>query len=306
MKLSPLKKKLIVICGPTAIGKTEVAVKIARHFNCEIISADSRQFYIETNAGTAKPDATQLSEVKHHLINSLHISEDYSAGKFEHDCLILLEQLFLKNNFAVMVGGSGLYIDAVLFGIDDVPKSDVTLRKMLDDEYNAKGLTALHARLRQLDPVYFETNDIQNTQRIMRAIEVSMITGMPYSSFLNKKPVVRNFEIIMIGLNTNRDLLYQRINKRVDTMIDNGLKQECELLFENRNLNALQTVGYKEIFAHLEGKISFIEAVMLIKQHTRNYAKRQLTWFRRYENMHWFEPEQISEMIRLIERKSER
>ena len=302
-----MKKKLIVICGPTAIGKTEVAVKIARHFNCEIISADSRQFYIETNAGTAKPDATQLSEVKHHLINSLHITEDYSAGKFEHDCLNLLEQLFLKNNFAVMVGGSGLYIDAVLYGID-VPQSDASVRKMLEEEFNSNGLSALQERLKQLDPVYFETNDIQNSQRMMRAIEVSMITGKPFSSFLNKKPAVRNFEIILIGLNTNRELLYQRINKRVDTMISNGLKQECELLFGRRSLNALQTVGYKEMFAHLEGKINFDEAVNLIKQHTRNYAKRQLTWFRRYESMNWFEPEQMSEMIRLIEieRKGER
>ena len=292
-----MKKTLIVICGPTAIGKTNVAIDVAKHLACEIISADSRQFYIETNIGTAKPDAVQLNAVKHHLINTLHIEEPYSAGRFEKDGLLILEKLFKTSDYAVMAGGSGLYIDTILYGIDDVPGSDAAIRSMLELEFKSKGIEALHNRLRIVDPEYFQDNDIMNTQRVMRAIEVSTITGKPFSSFLKKKPANRNFKIILIGLNTDRDKLYQRINKRVDEMIAAGLRDECISLLNRKHLNALQTVGYKEMFAHLEGRLTFDEAVDLIKQHTRNYAKRQLTWLRRYENLKWFEPDDLDEIL---------
>jgi tRNA dimethylallyltransferase len=296
---------LIVVAGPTAAGKTAVAISLAKYFKCEIISADSRQFYIEMNAGTAKPDPSQLAEVKHHFINSLHIEQDYSAGAFERDAIHLLDQLFTKNRIVVMAGGSGLYIDAILYGIDDVPKSDAIIRKQLEDLYAEKGITALQQKIKELDIYYYANNDINNTQRLMRAIEVSLISGKPYSSFLKKEIAQRNFKTILIGVSPEREELYNRINKRVDEMLAAGLKEECESLYLKRNLNALQTVGYKELFDFLDGNCSFDEAVNLIKQHTRNYAKRQMTWFRKYDNMQWFKPDAIDEMKRYIDKTIE-
>lgn len=283
-------KKLIVIVGPTAIGKTALAVQIAQKFQTEIISADSRQFYIETEIGTAKPSAEELAAVKHHFINSHHITENFTVGDFEIQSLVKLNEVFEKHDFAVLVGGSGLYINAVCNGFDDLPRSSAELRAQLNQDFIDDGIEPMQRRLQVLDPLYFKEVDIQNPQRIIRALEVCLSTGIPFSTYRTRSQKKRPFSCVKIGLNTKRDQLYDRINKRVDEMIEMGLEDEARKIMPYRHLNALNTVGYSELFDYFDGKITRSEAIEKIKQNTRRFAKRQLTWFRKDPEINWFEP----------------
>ncbi|MEO5570045.1 MAG: tRNA (adenosine(37)-N6)-dimethylallyltransferase MiaA [Bacteroidia bacterium] len=292
-----MKNNLIVITGPTAVGKTDAGIQIARHFSAEIISADSRQFYREMNIGTAKPSFPQLKEIKHHFINSLSVPQDYNAGQFESDCLRLLEELFKKNNTVIMVGGAGLYINAVLNGVDQLPPADSEKRQLLKEKFEQKGIVTLQEQLKELDPEYYAKADIQNPQRLMRAIEVCLVSGKKYSSLLGKKKAERNFNAVLIGLNLDKIILYERINARVDKMIDDGLVDEVKNILPYKEYNALQTVGYKELILYFEEKISLEEAVELIKKNTRNYAKRQMTWFRNMKDIVWFEAGEMEKIL---------
>lgn len=294
------KKTLIVIAGPTAIGKTALAIAVANHYQTEIISADSRQFFKEMTVGTAKPNPEELAQAKHHFIDSHTIHQEFNVGSYEKEAIVKIESLFLEHDVLVMVGGSGLYINAILFGFDEIPKADEALRNQLNIQFETKGITSLQNQLKNLDPVYFSEVDIQNPQRIIRALEVSISTGKPFSSFRKTEPKNRSFESIIIGLNTERQKLYERINLRVDQMISNGLVEEVTALKKFKNLNALKTVGYVELINHLEGNYTLAEAIEKIKQNTRNFAKRQLTWFRKYPEMHWFEPENKQDIIKAI------
>ncbi|NQD72387.1 tRNA (adenosine(37)-N6)-dimethylallyltransferase MiaA [Sphingobacterium shayense] len=284
------KKKLIVVVGPTAVGKTALAIRLAKYFNTEIISADSRQFYKEMSAGTAKPDSTELAQVKHHFINSHSIVQEYSAGDFERDALGLLDSLFKKHDEVIMVGGSGLFIRAVCEGFDDLPKAPEEVRESLNAIFQQKGIAPLQARVKEIDPFFFANADIQNPQRLIRAIEVFEATGRPFSDFQKRSLKDRHFQVVTVGLNMEREELYDRINRRVDLMITSGLLREVQQLIDYREKPALRTVGYAEIFDYLDGKYSFADAVALIKQNSRRYAKRQITWFKKYGNTRWFTP----------------
>lgn len=293
---------LITVLGPTAIGKTALAIKIAGHFKTEIISADSRQFFTEMAIGTAVPEAEELSETRHHFIQHISIEDAYSVGDFEREAIKKLEDLFKKNPVAVMVGGSGLYIKSIVEGLDDFPEIDLEIRKNLNELYEARGLAPLQQQLKALDPEYFEKADIQNKHRVIRALEICLGTHKTYSSFLNRKKPQRNFETINIGLTAEREVIYDRINKRVDIMMKKGLLDEARALYPQRHLNALNTVGYKELFAYLEGEIDLETAVSEIKKNTRRFAKRQLTWFRKQQDIFWFDyktpPEEILRFIK--------
>ncbi len=279
-----------MIVGPTAIGKTALAVQIAQKFQTEIISADSRQFYIETEIGTAKPSAVELAAAKHHFINSHHITENFTVGDFETQSLAKLNEIFEKNDFAVLVGGSGLYINAVCNGFDDLPRASAELRAQLNQDFLDEGIEPLQRRLQELDPLYFKEVDLHNPQRIIRALEVCISTGIPFSTYRTRSQKIRPFSCVKIGLNTSRDQLYDQINKRVDQMIAMGLEDEAKNLMPYRHLNALNTVGYSELFDYFDGKITRNEAIEKIKQNTRRFAKRQLTWFRKDLEINWFEP----------------
>jgi tRNA dimethylallyltransferase len=300
-----LKKNLIIIGGPTAAGKTDLSIRLAKYFSTEIISADSRQFYWELNIGTAKPSFEQQLELKHHFINSLSIEQDYNAGKFEEDCITLLEKLFIKYNNLIMVGGSGLYINSIINGIDQLPNADTEIRKSLIEKFKNGGIESLQNQLNQLDEVYYEKVDLQNPQRLMRAIEVCLVTGKKYSSLIGKKKVKRNFNSILIGLQTEKNVLHDRINKRVDKMIADGLEEEVKNLLPYKNYNALQTVGYKELIDYFDKKISLEEAIELIKQNTRHYAKRQMTWFKKMNGIEWFESGEWERIINFLKQKVE-
>jgi tRNA dimethylallyltransferase len=280
------KNHLIVISGPTASGKTSLAIELALHFNCEIISADSRQFYKEISIGTAKPTEEELNKVKHHFINNKHIEELYSAGEFERDVITLLPSLFIKNNIVIMVGGSGMYIDAVCSGFDELPRN-ISIRNDLNNSYKSKGIKHLQEELKLKDPDYFLTVDQKNPQRLIRALEICRITNQPYSKLLNRKKKKRSFQIHKIALKIKKDLLQNRINKRVDQMISNGLEKEVRNLFNKQNLNSLNTVGYKEIYEYLENNIGLEKAIENIKTNTRKYAKRQVTWLKRDSEFYW-------------------
>lgn len=283
------KKKLIVIVGPTAIGKTALSIKLAQHFNCEILSCDSRQFYKEMTIGTAVPDTIELAAAKHHFIHNKTIFDNYTVGDFEKDAIDILEKLFENNDFAVLVGGSGLYVDAVLKGFDEFPEVSESVRTQIVTAYELNGITYLQEALQNLDPDYFEAVDTENPQRMMRALEVCLSTGQPYSTFLNQKKNIRNFTPIIIGLEADRPTIYNRINQRVDLMMEGGLLAEAQHLYSHRNLNALQTVGYRELFAYFDGEITLDFAVSEIKKNTRRFAKRQMTWFKRNESAKWFD-----------------
>ena len=296
------KKYLISVVGPTAIGKTELAIRLAEHFDTEILSSDSRQFFKEMRIGTAVPSEEELNRVKHHFIQSRSIFEHYSVGAFEKDALSLLEEKFKTHDVMLMVGGSGLYVDAVLNGLDEFPKIDPSVRQKLIAELNEKGLTHLQNRLKSIDPEAFQRIDIQNGQRVIRALEISEGTGRPFSSFWLNTKKKRDFEAIKIGLHAQRELVYDRINRRVDAMMEQGLLEEARGLYPNRELNALQTVGYKELFAFFEGHLTLQEAVSEIKKNTRRFAKRQGTWFRRDNEITWFEhDEDFSKIIEFLE-----
>lgn len=296
-------KYLITIVGPTAIGKTSLSIALARHFKCDIISCDSRQFFKEMQIGTAVPTTEELVGAKHHFIQNKSIFENYTVGDFEKDAISKLDDLFLSNDSVIMVGGSGLYVDAVIKGFDDFPEIDSTVREQVTSNYEKLGIEYLQTELEKRDPNYFEVVAKENPQRMMRALEVCIGSGKPYSSFLNQKKNTRNFTPILIGLEAERSVIYDRINQRVDSMMNEGLLAEAENLFPYKDLNALQTVGYRELFSYFEGDISLKFACEEIKKNTRRFAKRQLTWFKRNENTKWFDyltdSKKIIEFIKL-------
>lgn len=296
-----MKKILVAVVGPTAVGKTKASIRIAKHFHTEIISADARQFYREMNIGTATPSAAELQEVPHHFINHLSVRDDYSAGDFEKEALAKLELLFLDHDVVVVTGGSGLFIRALLQGLDVFPGVSERVVADLDRLYKLEGIQALQKLLQEKDPGYYEVVDRNNPQRLLRALAVCMSSGQPYSAFRKTKPAYRTFVPILIGLELDRKILYQQIDERVNRMMQEGLLEEVKTLQSFAGLNPLQTVGYQELFDHIDGKSSLGEAVDLIKQHTRNYAKRQLTWFRKEKNIVWFHPDELHEMIGFIE-----
>jgi tRNA dimethylallyltransferase len=293
-------KHLVVIVGPTAVGKTDLSLNLAKFFNTEIISADSRQFFRETEIATAKPTLAEREEVPYHFVDSLSIQETYDVGKFENDVLTLLEELFQSRDVVVMTGGSGLYVQAVCEGVDEMPQIDPDIRIQLNKLYEEQGIETLRELLREADPEYYQTVDIQNPQRLIRALEVIKVTGLPFSSFRVKKAKERFFNTIKIGLTRPRELLYSRIDARMDQMIENGLFEEAGKLYDFRELNALQTVGYTEIFGYLEGQYDKDEAIRLLKRNSRRYAKRQMTWFRKDSEIRWFSPDDDAEILAYI------
>lgn len=301
---------LITIIGPTAIGKTSLSIALAKHFNCEILSCDSRQFYKEMKIGTAVPNDEELAAAKHHFIQNRTIFENYSVGDFDQEAIQKLDELFLQNNIQIMVGGSGLYVDAVLKGFDDFPNIDKSIRNKLNSDFELFGIDYLQQKLKELDAEYYKKladenpQTLQNPQRMKRFVEVCIGTGKPYSSFLNQKKNNRNFTPIIIGLEAEREIMYNRINQRVDIMIEEGLLEEAKNLYPNKDLNALQTVGYRELFDYFDGKTTLEFAIEEIKKNTRRFAKRQLTWFKRTENVAWFDfKTDINEIINTINSK---
>ena len=290
------KKILLTVVGPTAIGKTSLAIDLALHFGTEIISCDSRQFFKEMSIGTAVPSSEELAQVKHHFIQHKSIFDTYSVGDFERDAITLLKELFKQHNVVIMVGGSGLYADTVVYGLDDFPEVSPEIRNELNELYQKQGITYLQTRLKDLDPIQYTQMDVQNPQRMMRALEVCIASGKPYSSFLNKKETLRDFTNITIGLTAEREVVYNRINERVELMLENGLLIEAQTLFPHKKLNALQTVGYRELFNFFEGKTSLDFAIEEIKKNTRRFAKRQYTWFHKNKDINWFEINQLDKL----------
>ncbi len=292
---------LITIVGATAIGKTSLSLELAKEFETEIISSDSRQFYKEMNIGTAVPTVQELNEVKHHFIHDRSIFDDYSVGDYERDAVSKLDDLYNNHNSVIMVGGSGLYIDAVLKGLDNFPDVNSEIRTNLKKELFKNGINSLQQKLKELDPTSYQKIDIDNKQRLIRALEISIGTGRPYSSFLRNKNNNRSFIPIKIGIDAKREIIYDRINQRVDLMIENGLIEEAKTLYPYRELNALQTVGYKELFRYFDGEITLEFAISEIKKNSRRFAKRQGTWFRKDPEIKWFDhQENIEAIIRYI------
>lgn len=290
-------KTLISIVGPTAIGKTSLAIKIAESLQTEIISADSRQFYRELTIGTAKPNKIELHTVPHHFINSHSIKEPFSAGDYENEGIKVINQLFTEYDQLVMVGGSGFFVNAIIQGLDNLPKAKQGIRESLNQAYAENGLAHIQDKLKKIDPSYFSKVDISNPQRIIRALEVFESTGIPFSQWRKNKKSTRNFRVITIGLQMDRALLYERINLRVDMMMNEGLLEEVKSLYDRKSLPALQTVGYKELFDYLDDKCSLEEAIAKIKQNSRKYAKRQITWFKKNEQTTWFDPNDLPSVI---------
>ncbi len=295
-----MTKHLIILTGPTAVGKTALSIDLAQQLDTVILSCDSRQFYKEMSIGTAKPTKEELAQVKHHFINHCSIEQHYSVGDYEKEVIQLLDKLFQTKDQVIMVGGSGLFIKAVCEGLDTFPTIDPKVRQQLDKTYQEKGLSYIQAQLAQLDPVYFEQVDQKNPQRILRALEVCISAQKPYSSFRSQQKKQRSFNPIHIALTRDREKLYERINLRVDQMLEMGLLEEVKHLYDFKHLNALQTVGYSELFDYLDHKHSFEEAVRLIKRNTRRYAKRQLTWIRRQENVYPMNANQPNKVIDFI------
>lgn len=295
-------KHLIAIVGPTAIGKTSLSIALAKHFNTEIISADSRQFFKEMTIGTAKPLPAEMDGVKHHFVDCISIKEKYTAGQFEKDVLSTLDELYKKHDVVILVGGSGLYVNAVINGIDEIP-SDIKIREELNEKLATEGIAPLQEMLKKLDTSHYEKMDIHNPQRLVRALEVCLATGKPYSDLRKNQSKTRNFNTIKIGLTADREIIYDRINQRVDIMVNEGLIEEVKELIPHKNLNALQTVGYKELFDYFDGTKTKEEAIDKIKQNTRNFAKRQLTWFKRDTNTKWFSIDEKDEIIPYLTKK---
>ena len=300
-------KYLITIVGPTAIGKTSLSIALAQHFNCEILSCDSRQFFKEMTIGTAVPNELELSSAKHHFIHNKSIFESYNVGDFEKEAISKLDELYKTNDFAILIGGSGLYVDAILKGFDDIPEINKSIRDTLMSELEINGIVYLQEKLKNLDPDYYteltkkNPQTLLNPQRMMRFVEVCIGSGKPYSSFINQKKNQRNFTPILIGLEAKRETIYSRINQRVDIMINEGLLAEAQKVISHKDLNALQTVGYKELFSYFDNEITLEFAIEEIKKNTRRFAKRQLTWFKRNPGTKWFEydvnKEEIIEFI---------
>ena len=294
------KKTLFVIVGPTAIGKTAAAIRIAQELGTEILSCDSRQFYKELNIGVARPSDEELAAVKHHFIANLSIHDNYNVSMYEHDALALLDDLFATHDTAVAVGGSGLYVDALCQGITEMPDPDPEIRAELKKRLQSEGIESLRSQLRLLDPEYYEQTDIANPLRIIRGLEMYLTTGRPFSQIRKSEIKNRPFDIVKIGLTCPRDELYSRINLRVDEMVRNGLEEEARNLLPFRQLNALNTVGYKELFDYFDGKITLDQAIADIKTHTRRYAKRQITWLQRYSDIQWFDRKNLLNILQVI------
>jgi tRNA dimethylallyltransferase len=298
-----MKNILIVVLGPTGVGKTDISVEIASHLNTEIISADSRQFYREMNIGTAVPPEHYLSRVRHHFIRFISVKDYYSSSLFERDVLKLLKLHFIRKNAVLMTGGSGMYIDAVCSGIDDIPDIDPDTREKYNNQFKNEGIESLRKTLKTFDPDYYDIVDLRNHKRIIRALEICETTGRPYSAFLTKRKAERDFAVLKIGLKRERDNLYDRINMRVDEMIDRGLEDEARKLYDLRGLNALKSVGYKEFFEYFEGMVTRVKAVELIKRNSRRYAKRQITWWSRDPDIKWFDAEDLADIKKYIDDK---
>ncbi len=287
--MKKVEKRLIVIAGPTAVGKTSYAIKLAQEYNTEIISTDSRQFYRELQIGTAAPTEEELNAAPHHFIGNLSIHNYYNVSIYEKEAIKKIEELFKTHDTVIAVGGSGLYIDALCYGIDNLPDAEPKLRQEIKDKFATYGIEYLQDEVRRLDPDYFAKADINNHKRLQRALEVCIQTGKTYSSQRTEKKIKRNFKIEKIVMNMPREILYDRINKRVDIMVEEGLIEEVKGLIPNKDLNALNTVGYKELFQYFDNNISLEQAITDIKTHSRRYAKRQLTWFKRYDDFTWIE-----------------
>lgn len=296
------KKHLIVLAGPTASGKTATAIKLAKAFNTEIISADSRQFYKELSIGTAAPTEDELRQVKHHFVHHLSIDDKYDVAEYEKDVLLYLKEYFKTNDIAIMTGGSGLFIDAVCNGLDEMPDISEETRAGVTQMYEKGGLEALQIEVERVDPEYYSIVDKQNPRRLQRAIEVFHQTGKPYSTFRQRNAAEREFDVIKLALLWDRNDLIERINKRVDCMMEQGLLEEVKSVYPKRHLNSLNTVGYKELFDYLDGKCILEQAVEQIKISTRQYAKRQMTWLRKYNDYQWFTVNQVDEMISFIKK----
>ena len=296
-------KTLIVVVGATGSGKTDLSLRLATHFAAPILSTDSRQVYRGLPIGTAQPTAEQLAVAEHHFIASHELTDNFSCGEYEVQALARLEELFKEHDTVVAVGGSGLYIQALCEGMDDLPHADEELRKALSERLKSEGIESLLTDLQRLDPTYYEQVDRQNPSRVLRAVEVCLQTGQPYSSLRTGEKRERNFRIVKVGIDWEREALYDRINRRVDMMVDEGLEAEARAVYHLRHLNSLQTVGYREMFDYFDGTISREEAIELVKRNSRRYAKRQMTWFRRDEEIRWFSPEEFDSMIEFLENK---
>ncbi len=299
---NPQNKFLIVLVGPTAVGKTAHCIALAKHFGTEIVSSDSRQVYREMRIGTAVPSVDELNSVQHHLIQHRSIFAPYNANMFEQEALDVIKEIHQKHKIVLATGGSGLYVNTLCHGIDELPDTDPVLRKELREDFEKNGIESLRRKLKKLDPVHYKRVDLKNHQRILKALEVTLSTGKPYSSFLTRSKAERPFRIIKLGLNMDRSLLHQRIAKRVDLMMEAGLLEEVKELFPHRELNALNTVGYRELFDFLEDKILLEKAIELIKRNTRRYARKQISWFSRDTDMPWFAPEDIEGTTTFIEK----
>ena len=297
-----MAKTVFILLGPTGVGKTDLSIRIAQDLNTEIVSCDSRQFFKEMPIGTAAPTQEQLSKVKHHFIGHLSIFDYYSCGKFEMDALEKFEELFKTHDEILMTGGSMLYIDAVCNGIDDLPDVDQELRDSLNERYAQEGIEGIRAELKILDPVYYQKIDPKNHNRIIHAVEICLTAGKPYSEIRNEKKKDRHFNIMKIGLKRDREELYARINERVKIMIQQGLEEEARSLYAHKNLNALNTVGYKEMFTYFDGTWNLERAIEMIQQNTRHYAKKQLSWFNRDSEITWFHPSQEEEIMNFIKK----
>jgi tRNA dimethylallyltransferase len=298
-------KYLVIIAGPTAIGKTSTGISIAKHFGSPVISADSRQIFKELKIGTAVPSDEQLLAVRHYFVRNISIHDNYNASKYEFEVNQLLSELFEKHSVILLVGGSGLYIDAVCWGIDDLPEIDPEIRKKVQQQFENEGIESLRRDLKLLDPVSYQKVDLRNHKRIQKALEVTLMTGRPYSSFLTAPEKKRNYQIIRIALDMDRTELYNSINQRILSMMENGLENEARSVYPYRNINALNTVGYKELFLYFDGKISRDEAISTIQSNTRKYARKQITWFRKEQSYVWFHPSEINKIIGYIENQIE-
>jgi tRNA dimethylallyltransferase len=294
---------LIIVLGPTGIGKSDISIQLAKHYHSEIVSADSRQFFRELSIGTAVPSSDDLKTIPHHFIQNKSIHDYYNVSDYETEAIQLISELFARVNPIVLTGGSMLYVDTICNGIDDIPTVDPEIRDEVIGWYEKNGIEALRQRLLEIDPEYYRIADLNNPKRLLHAVEIHQMTGFPFTSFRKKTVKERPFRIIKIGINQDRKVLYDRINHRVLKMMDAGLLEEAKSVYQYRKLNSLNTVGYKELFTYLDGDCSLDEAIDLIQRNTRKYARKQLTWFRRDQQIKWFEPDQIHEIISYVDQK---
>lgn len=294
-----------MILGPTGVGKTNISLRLAEQLGCPIVSSDSRQLYRELKIGTAAPTDAELQRVKHFFIGTHSIHDEYSAGQYEQDAIQLLDSLFENSQYALLVGGSMMYIDAVCNGMDDIPTVDAETRKFWQNQFAEKGLDFIQAELKRLDPLHYEEVDLKNPKRVMHALEICSVTGKPYSDLRTGKRKQRNFDVLKIGLNRPRPELYERINLRVDEMMNDGLLEEAKQFYEFRTLNTLNTVGYKELCEFMDGNWTLEFAVNMIKQDSRRYAKRQLTWFNRDKEINWFHPDEEAKIIEFVQQHTQ-